>query len=154
MAVEDIFNFVSINEQISTGGQPTQEQFEAAREEGYTAVINLAPVDAENNALEDEEGLLTSLGLDYVHIPMIWDDPKPEQFNAFCSAMEKVGNQKVLVHCAANYRVSAVISSYAIKHLGWSVKQADSLVNKIWTSVPEYPMNDTWQTYIDTIRGD
>ena len=154
MAVEDIFNFVSINEQISTGGQPTQEQFEAAREEGYTAVINLAPVDAENNALEDEEGLLASLGLDYVHIPMVWDDPKPEQFNAFCSAMEKVGNQKVLVHCAANYRVSAVISSYAIKHLGWSVKQADSLVNKIWTSVPEYPMNDTWQTYIDTIRGD
>jgi protein tyrosine phosphatase (PTP) superfamily phosphohydrolase (DUF442 family) len=154
MAVEDIFNFVSINEQISTGGQPTQEQFEAAREEGYTAVINLAPVDAENNALKDEEGLLASLGLDYVHIPMIWDDPKPEQFNAFCSAMEKVGNQKVLVHCAANYRVSAVISSYAIKHLGWSVKQADSLVNKIWTSVPEYPMNDTWQTYIDTIRGD
>ncbi|MFP6781796.1 MAG: protein tyrosine phosphatase family protein, partial [Gammaproteobacteria bacterium] len=151
---EDIFNFVSINEQISTGGQPTQEQFEAAREEGYTAVINLAPVDAENNALEDEEGLLASLGLDYVHIPMIWDDPKPEQFNAFCSAMEKVGNQKVLIHCAANYRVSAVISSYAIKHLGWSVKQADSLVNKIWTSVPEYPMNDTWQTYIDTIRGD
>jgi len=154
MAVEDIFNFVSINEQISTSGQPTQEQFEAAREEGYTAVINLAPVDAENNALEDEEGLLASLGLDYLHIPMIWDDPKPEQFNAFCSAMEKVGNQKVLVHCAANYRVSAVISSYAIKHLGWSVKQADSLVNKIWTSVPEYPMNDTWQTYIDTIRGD
>lgn len=154
MAVEDIFNFVSINEQISTGGQPTQEQFEAAREEGYTAVINLAPVDAENNALEDEEGLLASLGLDYVHIPMVWDDPKPEQFNAFCSAMEKVGNQKVLVHCAANYRVSAVISSYAIKHLGWSVKQADSLVNKIWTSVPEYPMNDTWQNYIDTIRGD
>lgn len=154
MAVEDIFNFVSINEQISTGGQPTQEQFEAAREEGYTAVINLAPVDAENNALEDEEGLLASLGLDYVHIPMIWDDPKPEQFTAFCSAMEKVGNQKVLVHCAANYRVSAVISSYAIKHLGWSVEQADSLVNKIWTSVPEYPMNDTWQTYIDTIRGD
>ena len=154
MAVEDIFNFVSINEQISTGGQPTQEQFEAAREEGYTAVINLAPVDAENNALEDEEGLLASLGLDYVHIPMVWDDPKPEQFNAFCSAMEKVGNQKVLVHCAANYRVSAVISSYAIKHLGWSVTQADSLVNKIWTSVPEYPMNDTWQNYIDTIRGD
>jgi uncharacterized protein (TIGR01244 family) len=154
MAVEDIFNFVSINEQISTSGQPTQEQFEAAREEGYTAVINLAPVDPENNALEDEEGLLASLGLDYLHIPMIWDDPKPEQFNAFCSAMEKVGNQKVLVHCAANYRVSAVISSYAIKHLGWSVKQADSLVNKIWTSVPEYPMNDTWQTYIDTIRGD
>ena len=38
MAVTDIFNFAPINEQISTGGQPTPEQFEAARDEGYVAV--------------------------------------------------------------------------------------------------------------------
>ena len=85
---------------------------------------------------------------------MVWNDPKPEQFTAFCAAMEKVGNNKVLVHCAANYRVSAVVSSYAIKNLGWSVEQADGLVSKIWTSIPEYSMNDTWQSYIDTIRRD
>lgn len=151
MAVTDIFNFAPITEQISTGGQPTPEQFEAARDEGYVAVINLAPSD-ENNALEGEGALLASLGLEYFHIPMIWTDPKPEQFTAFCAAMEKVGTRKVLVHCIANYRVSAVVSSYAIKKLGWSVERADSLVNKIWTSIPEYPMNDTWQSYIDTIR--
>ena len=152
MSVKDIFNFALINEQISTGGQPTQEQFESARYEGYGAVINLAPSDAENNALEDEEGLIASLGLDYFHIPMVWDDPRPEQFTAFCAAMKKVGKKKVLVHCAANYRVSAVISSYAIKNLGWSLEQADGLVNKMWTSNPGYSMNDTWQSYIDTIR--
>jgi protein tyrosine phosphatase (PTP) superfamily phosphohydrolase (DUF442 family) len=151
MAVIDIFNFAPINERISTGGQPTREQFEATRDEGYAAVINLAPSD-ENNALEGEEDILASLGLDYFHIPMVWNDPKPEQFTAFCAAMEKVGYKKVLVHCIANYRVSAVVSSYAIKNLGWSVEQADGLVNKIWTSIPEYPMNDTWQSYIDTIR--
>ena len=154
MAVKDIFNFAQINEQISTGGQPTPEQFKAARDEGYAAVINLAPSDAENNALEGEEHLLASLDVDYFHIPMVWNDPKPEDFTAFCAAMEKVGDKKVLVHCAANYRVSAVVSSYAIKRLGWSVGQADGLVSKIWTSVPGYSMNDTWQTYIDTIRRD
>jgi hypothetical protein len=85
---------------------------------------------------------------------MVWNDPKPEEFTAFCAAMEKVGNKKVLVHCIANYRVSAVISSYSIKNLGWSVEQADGLVTKLWTSIPEYSMNDTWQSYIDTIRRD
>ena len=154
MAVKDIFNFAPINERISTGGQPTAEQFEAARDEGYAAVINLAPSDAENNALEGEEDIVASLGLDYFHIPMVWNDPKPEQFTTFCAAMEKVGNKKVLVHCAANYRVSAVVSSYAIKNLGWSVEQADGLVSKIWNSIPEYSMNDMWQSYIDTIRRD
>ena len=151
MAVIDIFNFAPINERISTGGQPTQEQFKAARDEGYEVVVNLAPSD-EDNALEGEEDLLASLGFDYFYIPMVWTDPKPEEFTAFCAAMEMVGNKKVLVHCIANYRVSAVVSSYAIKNLGWSVEQADELVGKIWTSIPEYPMNDTWQYYIDTIR--
>lgn len=154
MSVKDIFNFAAINDRIATGGQPTQEQFEAARDEGYEAVINLAPSDAENNALEGEEDLIASLGLDYFHIPMVWNDPKPEQFTAFCAAMKKVGDRKVLVHCAANYRVSAVVSSYAIKHLGWSIEQSDELVGKIWTSIPEYSMDDTWRAYIDTIRRD
>ena len=153
MGVEDIFNFVPINERIATGGQPTREQFEAARDEGYAVVINLAPSD-EDNALAGERDLIASLGLDYVHIPMIWTDPKREQFADFCAAMEMIGDKKVLVHCIANYRVSAVVSSYAIKNLGWSVAQADALVNKIWTSIPEYPMNDTWQSFIDTIRQD
>lgn len=144
MTVKDIFNFAPINDRIATGGQPTQEQLEAARDEGFEAVINLAPHDAENNALEGEEELLATLGLDYFHIPIIWNQPKPEHFTAFCEAMEKVGDRKVLVHCAANYRVSAVVSSYAITHLGWSAEQADALVSKIWTSIPEYKMDDTW----------
>ena len=151
MAVTDIFNFVLISDRISTSGQPTPEQFEAVRAEGYAAVINLAPSD-ENNALAEEKDLVASLGLEYHHIPMIWKDPKPEEFTAFCAAMEKVGHKIVLIHCIANYRVSAVFSSYAIKKLGWSLERADELVNKIWTSIPEYPMNDTWQSYIDTIR--
>ena len=154
MAVKDIFNFEPINERISTAGQPTAEQLEAARDEGYAVVVNLAPSDAENNSLEGEAELVNSLGLDYIHIPIVWTDPKPEQYTAFCAAMEKLGDKKVLVHCAANYRVSAVFSSYAIRNLGWSVEQADKLVNKLWTSVPEYTMNDTWQSYIDLIRQD
>lgn len=153
MTVDDIFNFVTINEQIATGGQPTREQFAAARDAGYAVVVNLAP-GSEDNALPDEADIIASLGLEYIHIPMIWTDPKPGEFTAFCAAMERVGDRKVLVHCIANYRVSAVVSSYAIRNLGWSVEQADQLVERIWTSIPEYPMNDTWRRYIETIRQD
>jgi protein tyrosine phosphatase (PTP) superfamily phosphohydrolase (DUF442 family) len=50
MSTESIFNFVRINERIGTGGQPTREQLEAARNEGYQAIVNLAPSNAENHA--------------------------------------------------------------------------------------------------------
>ena len=152
MSVEEIFNFVRINEQIITGGQPTAEQFKAAGDDGIGTVINLAPSDAANNALPEEPELLAGLGMDYIHIPIDWDAPKPEHFTAFCSAMEEVGNKKVLVHCAANYRVSAMVSCYGMSHLGWSEAEADALVSKIWSSVPEYSMNDIWQTFIDEAR--
>lgn len=154
MSVKDIYNFVEIDGRIATGGQPTPEQFEAAREEGFEVVINLAPVDAENNAIAKEDDLLASLGIDYFHIPMAWSEPKLEQFEDFCAAMEQVNGRKVLVHCAANFRVSAVVSSYAIKHLGWSVEQADELVNKIWSTIPDYTMDETWQAYIAETRRD
>lgn len=153
MATTDIFNFIAIDDRIGTGGQPTKEQLEAAREEGFQAVINLAPSHAENFALADEKRVVADLGLEYHHIPVVWTDPRPEQFAAFCAAMEKVGDRKVLVHCAANYRVTAFFSSYAIRHLGWSTAQADALVARIWESNPRYAMDDTWRAYIAAIRA-
>jgi protein tyrosine phosphatase (PTP) superfamily phosphohydrolase (DUF442 family) len=153
MPTTDIFNFVQVSEQMGTGGQPTEGQFEDAKAEGYQVVINLAPHDAGNNALPDEPGLLQSLGMDYHHIPIDWTAPEHTHFVAFCDAMEKVGDKKVLVHCAANFRVSAMVSSYGVKHLGWTTEQADALINRIWNSMPDYSMNDVWQSFIDEARA-
>jgi uncharacterized protein (TIGR01244 family) len=153
MPTSDIFNFIAITDRVGTGGQPTRAQLEAARDEGYQAVINLAPSDAENHALPDEAAIVSGLGLDYHHIPVVWTDPQPEEFAAFCAAMQKIGDRKVLVHCAANYRVTAFLSSYAIRHMGWTTDQADALVARIWESNPKYAMDDTWRAFIASIRG-
>ena len=153
MAIADTFNFIQINDRIATAGQPTEEQLADFAAAGYEAVINLAPHDAENFAIDAEPGIVAGLGLDYVHIPIQWDAPSPEHYQAFCNAMEGAADKKVLVHCAANYRVSAIMSSWAIAHLGWSTDQADALLNSIWESNPDWSMNDTWQSFIDTIRG-
>lgn len=152
MALSDIFNFVQINDRIGTSGQPTEDQFGDAKADGYQVVINLAPHDPDNNALPNEPALMQSLDMEYHHIPIAFDDPRQEHFDAFCAVMEEVGDRKVLVHCAANFRVSAMVSSYAVKHLGWSLEQADALVEKLWTSVPGYEMVPVWQAFIDEAR--
>ena len=118
MASTDIFNFIQVTDQIGTGGQPTEDQLRDAKAEGYEAVINLAPHDSFNNALEDEPGIVAALGLDYHHIPIDWEKPEPRHYTEFCAAMNNVGDKKVLVHCAANFRVSAMVSSYALNELG------------------------------------
>src|SRR4051812_46267808 len=104
MSTESIINFVKINERIGTGGQPTSQQFDAARAEGYEAVVNLAPSNADNHALPDEQAIVSSLGMEYHYIPVEWTNPTREQFVTFTEVMEGLRNKRVLVHCAANFR--------------------------------------------------
>ena len=153
MSTNSIFNFIRVNETIGTAGQPTAEQLEAARHEGYEAVVNLAPNNADNHALPDEQKLVKSLGMAYHHIPVEWTNPKQEQFAAFSDLMEELRGKKVLIHCAANYRVTAFFSLYAMKHEGWSAEQANLLISRIWESHPDYRMDNTWRSFIDDIRS-
>jgi uncharacterized protein (TIGR01244 family) len=110
-SLEGIFNFLPIDDRILTSGQPTEAQLELVRDAGYRYVINLAPHHAEN-ALPDEAATLKALGVAYVHIPVDFEAPTEADFERFCAAMEGIGTERVLVHCAANMRVSAFMYRY------------------------------------------
>jgi protein tyrosine phosphatase (PTP) superfamily phosphohydrolase (DUF442 family) len=153
MSTESIFNFIKIDNRIGTGGQPTAQQLQAARNEGYEAIINLAPSNADNHALPDEPAVVASLGLTYHHIPVEWTNPRQEQFIAFTEAMNQLRGKKVFIHCAANFRVTAFFSLYAMKHEGWTAEQADQLIAKIWESRSDYRMDSTWKSFIDDTRA-
>lgn len=152
MSTESIFNFIRVSESVATGGQPTQAQIEAAHAEGIEAVVNLAPHDQQSGALPDERGLVESLGMAYHHIPVDWMMPLKENFTTFVQTMDGLGDRKVLVHCAANYRVSAFYSTYAMKKHSWSAQQADALIARIWKSRPDVQMDETWRTFLEEIR--
>lgn len=148
MSTQDIYNFMRVNDQLITGGQPTEEQIQSAATEGFTAVINLATI-SPRYSLPDEAGLVRSLGMAYHHIPVVWSDPKESDFDEFEKLFQQLGAEKILLHCAANYRVSAFYSLYALKHLGWSEAQADAFRAPIWTG-SDFPV---WDDLIRRIKA-
>src|SRR5579862_9448853 len=147
MPIDEIYNAIRVNNQIFTGGQPTEAQLREVAAEGFATVINLAPSDS-RNALPDEAGLVHELHMGYVHIPVAWEDPKPSDFESFERAMSQQTEGKTLIHCAANFRVSAFYSLYAQKHLGWSEQQAEDFRGKIWHG-SDYPI---WEAFIAKMR--
>src|SRR5689334_17810153 len=147
MSTEDIYNYRRINDQIITGGQPTEEHLKAAAAEGFRTVINLAPINP-RYSLADEPGLVQSLGMQYHHIPIDWDNPTARDFDAFEAVMQALLAGKTLIHCAANFRVTAFYSLYAQKHLGWSKAQADAFRAPIWQG-SDYPI---WETFIGDMQ--
>lgn len=71
---ESTYRYLKIDERISTSGQPTAAQFASIKGENFDAVINLSPTDA-ISAIKDQAEILEALGLDYVHIPVDFDNP-------------------------------------------------------------------------------
>lgn len=143
MPTSNIYNYRKVDDLLITGGQPRAEQLRDAASEGVKAVINLAPYD-KRYSIDDEPGLVASLGMAYVHIPVDWENPTEADFAAFERAMREHEADKTLVHCAANFRVTAFYSLYALKHLGWTEAQAENLRASIWRG-SDFPI---WRRFV------
>jgi protein tyrosine phosphatase (PTP) superfamily phosphohydrolase (DUF442 family) len=135
--MENILNYIKINENISTSGQPSVEQFELISKCGYEVVINLALHDA-SNAIESEDEIVTRLGLSYFHIPVIFDNPTEEQLRLFLDLLSMNEDRKVWVHCALNYRVSAFMYIFHKYYLQTPFDDIDLSLLEQWKPSPKW----------------
>jgi len=142
MSKTEIFNYVQFNEDIATSGQPLPDEFTFIAESGYKAVVNIAMHDSDD-AVASEGNIVTSLGMSYFHIPVPFDAPTLEHLRLFIKIMECLKSEKVWVHCAANYRVSAFMYQYQMQVYGASSDEAKSSIFDYW-----HP-NQTWNNIMD-----
>jgi protein tyrosine phosphatase (PTP) superfamily phosphohydrolase (DUF442 family) len=76
---------IRINEQMTTGRQPTEEDLEQLAREGFESVANLYLPHEEDQPLSpDYEGIkVRELDMQYLHIPVSTRDLKVEQVDRF-----------------------------------------------------------------------
>ena len=129
--MKNILNYIKINELISTSGQPKIEEFDLIKDEGFEVVINLALCNA-SNAIENEDKVVTNLGMSYFHIPVNFENPKASDLKLFINVMQSLGANKVWVHCAKNYRVSAFMYVYHKYVLKTPFENIDLSIFNIW----------------------
>jgi uncharacterized protein (TIGR01244 family) len=137
-----IYNFRAVDEALITSGQPSVAQLASVAEAGFQTVINLALHDNPRYSLPDEPGTVAGLGLQYVHIPVQFEAPTEADLLAFFAAMEAHRGRKILVHCAANMRVSAFLGLFWTVRQGWTQDRAFQLMRGLWQP------NEVWSGYI------
>lgn len=136
--LESIFNYVKINDNLSTSGQPTEEQFTSIANAGFETVINLLPREKEN-ALKTEEEVVRGLGLDYSYIPVDFGKPTAANFDDFTKAMQANEGKRVWVHCAVNARVSIFLARYRNEVLGEPLEQSREHISAVWEPFGAWP---------------
>jgi protein tyrosine phosphatase (PTP) superfamily phosphohydrolase (DUF442 family) len=142
--LEDIYNFLALSENLFTGGMPKKEQLADAAQRGVDLVINLAPHTV-LDALSNEAELVTSLGMQYINIPVIWTTPTRDGLERFMDIMDENKDKKILVHCQANFRATAFMTLYRILRQGWNADDAMEGMHKIWDT-EDYPI---WKMFIE-----
>jgi protein tyrosine phosphatase (PTP) superfamily phosphohydrolase (DUF442 family) len=141
--LSDIYNFLAVSDDLGTAGQPTAEQLAAVKAAGYDVVINLA-LGTTPRDLPHEVDLVTGQGMEYIHIPVVFDNPTDGDLTRFFDAMDEHQDKKRFVHCIANMRVSAFVFLYRVLRQGMAPEEARAMMQKIWQP------NAVWQQFIDT----
>lgn len=140
---EAIYNWLRLDDQMTTSGQPTELQLTDIQALGVRHIVNLG-LHSHKNALSDEAASVRQLGMTYHYIPVDFQNPTEDDFTKFCSIMEQLKKVPVHVHCIANYRVSAFLYRYRRDVIGVDGTLARTDMEKIWR--PE----GIWAAFVDS----
>ena len=143
LKITSITNYLEINPNLGTAGMPDRSQFSTIAKHGFQVVINLA-LNESPGAIPDEADLVTTLGMKYIHIPVIWEKPNLSDLELFFTAIQNYSKSRIFVHCVLNMRVSVFVYLYRVMIVNESHENAFRDVLKIWQPDP------TWQSLIDS----
>ena len=137
-----IFNYYKVPDLYETSGQPSKQQLKFLAKKGYKVVINLAPRTIVEGRLVNEQEILRSQKVKYIHIPVDFKNPTESDFKKFVLNIEKYKAEKIWVHCAANFRVSAFTYKYRRDILKLTNKDILGDMKAIW--IP----NKVWKSFL------
>ena len=147
--VPPIRNFLRVNDQFCTGGQPRLEHLQQLKDEGVKAIINLRQP-SEHRAAE-EEARAKELGLKYFNIPFVFGEPKDEQATEFLKITDDPANRPAFIHCASAIRVGAFWMIRRVLRDGWKIEAAEEEATKIGLKDSPH-LNEFARKYIEKHR--
>jgi ribosomal-protein-alanine N-acetyltransferase len=139
-----ILGFQRLTPLLASAGQPDAAGIAAIARAGFRHLINLA-LPSSPGALADEAVLAQAAGLEYLHLPIDFEQPEQEPAARLFSALERWRDEPVFVHCAKNMRVSALLSVQRMMFGGVSCAAARAELHAIWQP------NHTWRRYLSNV---
>ena len=150
VAQEDsIKNFLRVNKEFCTGGQPSLEYLEKLKADGVKTIINLRQ--PTEYAAAEEEAKAKALGLRYFNIPVSPTDPKDEQATEFLKITDDRDNRPAFIHCRSAARVAAFWMIRRVLRDGWKTEDALREAEKI--GLGDHPvLSEFARKYIESHR--
>lgn len=129
-------NYHVVSDRLGTGGTLSADAVSWLAANGYQMIVDLRI-----KFDEIEANLVLAEGASYVHIPVSWHAPSDDELESFLLVMAANPEKKILVHCSANYRASAMTYLYRVLELDADPAKAMADVHAVWKP------NETWLSF-------
>jgi len=129
-------NYHVISERLGTGGALYAGGVSWLAANGYQMIVDLR-----DRFDEIEANAVLAQGATYVHVPVSWHAPSAAELETFLLVMAANPEKKILVHCSANYRASAMTYLYRVLELDADPEDAMADVRAVWEP------NETWLSF-------
>ena len=148
----NIKNFGQIDERFYRGAQPREDEFKELAALGIRTVIDLRA-----DPLDYEKGIVESLGMKYINIPMVGKKyPTEEAVRLFLKIVNDPGTGSFFVHCAGGrHRTGAMGAVYRYTKYGWTFEQVYAEMKKydFYTSWGHGAFKDFVQDYYERMQA-
>lgn len=142
--LSDISNYRQYNSKFASAGQPSAEQLALVARSGVKRVIYLAFSD-NDSAIDSEDRVVKELGMQYVHIPVDFQQPTLEDFQLFVSIMQRDPDLDTLLHCQVNFRASTFSFLYRVVFLDVPTEKAKQDMDSVWQP------NEVWYKFLRAV---
>ena len=129
-----IKNFGQMDDRFFRGAQPKEKEFKELAQLGIRTVIDLR-----HDPESYEKRMVESLGMTYVHIPMIAKKyPTLEALDLFFKTVNDPNTGKFYVHCAGGrHRTGVMGAVYRFKFYNWDFEQ-------VYKEMKQYDFYTRW----------
>ena len=123
-------NFLWVNQDFCTAGQPTHQDLIRLKRKGVQSVLNLRTA-AEDPGVAKEGAAVQALGLKYFHLPVDSGRLTPKLGDEFLRIVSDESNRPLFIHCASANRVGAFWIIHRVVNHGWSLAKAEEEARKV-----------------------
>lgn len=116
----------SLADGITVADQPTTEDLETLKNEGFTSVANLRNAGEPDQPMGpgEEEERVRALGMDYLHRGFGAPPWSEEAVAEVCGFLDRHAGDRVLVHCRKGGRAAALVLIHRALREGWKPSEA------------------------------
>lgn len=139
-----------INDQVTVGGQPSEDELQTLASQGFKAIVNFRTDGEEDQPLSpaDEAKRVKGLGLAYLHLPVSPKSLSTETVDKFREQFSALP-QPVFAHCKGGTRAGAMVMMHLASEQGMSGEQTLKQAEQMGFECKQPELKKFVETYVD-----